>query len=53
MAGHNFLKALERKLRLGRWSVIFMLSLLSVDFFNGGETRADLKCEGERAFGER
>ena len=44
-----FLRALERKLRLDAGRYLFMLSLMRVGFFNRGEIRAHLKCEGKES----
>ena len=43
----TFSRTLKRKLRLDTGQYFFMQSLLREGFFNRGETRADLKCDGK------
>ena len=47
LVSSQFLKYLGKNAKIGNWPVIFLAILIESRFFNRGETRADLKCEGQ------
>ena len=47
MTRHNFLQNIGKDTNIRHWLVIFHAILIESEFFNRGEIREDLKCEGK------